>query len=278
MRFGFHTSVAGRVYLAVDRAVERHCETMQIFSSSPRSWQFRALDPADIEEFKARREEAQIDPLVIHAPYLVNLGSASKNIYIKSIKALEQGIEHGEMLQADHLVFHVGSFKGSTRREGLKNVARAIRILLRLNFKLKLLLENTSGAGHSLGSRFEELRFVLDEAKEKGRVGVCLDTAHAFAAGYDLGDKEAVTKTVARFDRIVGLDKLKLVHANDSKKPCGSHGDRHEHIGKGFIGIEGFRAMVNHPRLKDLPCILETPGTSVSQDLKNWRAIKSLQD
>jgi len=276
MRFGFHTSVAGRVYLAVDRAVERHCETMQIFSSSPRSWQWQELNPADIQEFIARRARAQIFPLVLHAPYLVNLGSPFKDIYNKSAKTLKEGVRRGEKLQADYLVFHVGSFKGGDRSEGLKSVARSVRTLFRSNFSLQLLLENTSGAGHSLGSTFEELRFILDEVGEDKRVGVCFDTAHTFAAGYDLSNQDAVAKTMALFDKIVGLEKLKLIHANDSKKPCGARSDRHEHIGKGYIGLDGFKAIVNHPKLKDLPCILETPRMAVGEDMRNLETIRGL--
>lgn len=277
MRFGCHVSVAGKIYLAVDRAEARGCETMQIFSGNPRGWQEVYHFTSDIQEFNTRRKKAQIYPLVIHLPYLVNLGAPDTGVYSKSVEAMLGAIRLTKKLDATYLVFHPGSHRGMGREQGLKKVAEALsHFLPRVNQKIKVLLENTAGQGFSLGSNFNELKFIFEKLNWDRQLGICLDTAHAFAAGYDLSSQGGFEKMLKELNETLGLERLFLVHANDSRTPCGSRVDRHEDIGKGFIGLDGFSRMVNHSFLCDLPCILETPRMDIEDDIRNLTTIRAL--
>ncbi|MDP3013256.1 MAG: deoxyribonuclease IV [Candidatus Subteraquimicrobiales bacterium] len=277
MRFGCHVSIAGKIYLAVDRAEARGCETMQIFSGNPRGWQDTQLLSRNIQEFNRRLKEAKIYPLVIHLPYLVNLGATEKNIRSKSAKAMFNAIERAKKLKASYLVFHPGSHKGKGKEEGLiRVVSSLIHLLPLVGEEIKVLLENTSGAGFNLGANLAEFKFVFEELGWDSRLGICFDTAHALAAGYDLSTKTGLDKTLKELDDVLGIERLYLIHANDSRTPCGSHLDRHEDIGKGYIGLKGFKRIVNHPLLRNLPCILETPHMSLEDDVRNLNAIKAL--
>jgi len=277
VRFGAHVSIAGKIYLAVDRAAKRGCQAMQIFSGNPRSWQSPKIPEADLEEFKIRREKAEIEPLILHLPYLVNLGSPIESVYIKSIDLMSEATRRARQLQAAYLVFHVGSHRGAGKENGLLGVSRALaHILERDDFKGQILLENTAGQKYALGSTFEELRFILSELSWSNRIGVCFDTCHGFAAGYDVSSEDGLERTLSSLDEMVGLERLKVLHANDCKAPLASRIDRHEHIGWGFIGLEGFKGIVNHTELKGLPCILETPRMTYEEDVRNLFILKSL--
>lgn len=275
MRFGFHVSVAEGIHLAVDRALERRCRTFQVFSSSPRTWRTRQIRSAEAAAFRAKVEQSQLAPVVFHAPYLVNLGSGDSTIYEKSLAVMKHGARLADELGVRLFGFHVGNFRTSERERALDRVAGAVTEILRESEEVVVLLENSSGGGTSLGSTYEELATVLNRIEPASRAGVCFDTAHAFAAGYDLRTAAALEKTLMEFDKIVGLHRLMLIHANDSKYDLGTNRDRHEDIGQGFIGIEGFQAIVNHRRLKELPCILETPGL-LEDDSKNLEVIEGL--
>ncbi|MFQ5574394.1 MAG: deoxyribonuclease IV [Terriglobia bacterium] len=275
MRFGFHVSVAEGIHLAVDRALERRCRTFQVFSSSPRTWRTRQVRSAEAAAFRAKVEQSQLAPVVFHAPYLVNLGSGDSTIYEKSLAVMKHGARLADELGVRLFGFHVGNFRTSERERALDRVAGAVTEILRESEEVVVLLENSSGGGTSLGSTYEELATVLNRIEPASRAGVCFDTAHAFAAGYDLRTAAALEKTLMEFDKIVGLHRLMLIHANDSKYDLGTNRDRHEDIGQGFIGIEGFQAIVNHRRLKELPCILETPGL-LEDDSKNLEVIEGL--
>lgn len=277
MRFGVHVSIANKLYLAAERAVERGCEAMQIFSGSPRNWQKLKISPHDVEEFKRRRKRAQIEPLVLHLPYLVNLSSPNKRTSEGSIELLAEAVKRASSLDASLVVFHTGSHKGEGKQRGLLKLVEMLKNFFAAHQALEcdVLLENTAGSGDNLGSTFAELGFILDKAKAP-RLGVCFDTAHGFASGYDVSTARGLEETLDEFEQEIGLDKLRLLHANDSKTPCGSKVDRHQHIGQGFIGLEGFRRMVNHPKLKALPCILETPGMKKEDDIRNLEVIKGL--
>lgn len=271
-------SIAGKIFLAVERAIKRHCQCMQIFSSNPRAWRHSALEEKDVLEFKSRRQNAHISPLVIHAPYLVNLASPSQEIFQKSIILMRDSLGKAEILEADYVVFHIGSHGGMGAEFGLERICEALLGLLLSAYtrETQILLENTAGSGFFLGSRFEEIAIILEGLAWDERVGVCFDTCHGFAAGYDISTSSGLEQTLASFDKLIGIERLRLIHANDSTYALGSRLDRHEHIGEGFIGMKGFERIVNHAGLKDLPCILETPRMSFEDDVRNLDRIKRL--
>ncbi|MDO8885524.1 deoxyribonuclease IV [Candidatus Oleimmundimicrobium sp.] len=277
MKFGCHVSIVGKIYLAVERAILRGCETMQIFSGNPRGWKRAGILDEDIHEFNFRREDAGIDPLVIHMPYLVNLGSPDADIYSRSARAMLDAIERAKKLKASYLVFHPGSHKGAGTKDGLIRISESLKSLTAtLDDNPKILLENTAGSGFNLGAKFEELAFIFEELDWSEKFGVCLDTCHAFAAGYDISTKEGLNDVLRELDEKVGIDRVSLIHANDSCTPLGSRIDRHTDIGKGYIGLGGFKRIVNHPLLRELPCILETPHMSENDDIRNLSLIRSL--
>lgn len=278
MKLGVHVSIAGKIYEAVDRAVALGCNTMQIFSRSPRGWRGAKLKPTDIFEFKQRRKQAQILPLFIHVPYLTNLASPFKKLYELSIKFYIEYLKEAEILGAEYLVSHMGSHKKSSEKDGLKRLTRALNIILKETKGLKviLLLENTSGSGSWLGYKFAHQKRIIQNLRQPERIGLCLDTCHAYSAGYDIATKEGLENTLFEINETAGLNKLKLIHLNDSKDKLGSLHDRHEHIGKGAIGLEAFRRIVKHPKLKDLPFILETPKKSEFDDIMNLKVVRNL--
>ena len=260
MRAGAHVSIAGHIYESVDRAISYGCDCMQIFSRSPRSWRAKELVEEDVIEFRQRRKNAGIDPVVVHIPYLVNLCTPDPQLHARSTVEFTADLARAARIEADFFVSHVGSHKGSGQEMGLAQISSALQqILTEHNSEVLVLLENTSGSANSMGHTFEQLQAIIEAVDMPGRLGICLDTAHAFEAGYDLATAQGLEKTLAELDRWVGIEHLQMIHANDSKTALGSHSDRHEHIGKGQIGLEGFRNIVNHPLLRGLPFILETP-------------------
>ncbi len=275
MRIGFHVSIAGKIYEAVDRADEVGCNTMQIFSRNPRGWQALTLNNYDVAEFKKRRMREDIIPLLVHIPYIINLASPEERLYKKSISAYIDDIKRADALDAEFFVTHLGSHVGQGEEEGIKNFENAINIVIeKAAPKTMILLETTAGSGSCLGYKFEHIAEMIAGIRDGKKIGVCLDTQHIYAAGYDIVDD--LEGVINEFDRIIGLKRLKAVHLNDSKSPLGSRVDRHEHIGKGKIGLKAFRAILNHPKLKTLPFIMETPKKSPDDDINNMKRVLRL--
>lgn len=272
-----HVSIAGSIDQAVDRAKEKHCDTFQVFTRNPRGWKFKKLIPDEVTLFRQKLKESMIEPAVAHMPYLPNLSCPMKMIYKKSVKALTVELDRCAMLGMPYLVTHLGSHLGKGRDIGLERLIEAINAAFDSSRgRTMLLLENTAGTKNSMGSSFEDMREILDHVAEKSRVAVCFDTCHAFAAGYDLRDAESVERTVAELGKVVGLDLLKVVHANDSKGKLASRLDRHEHIGMGQIGEQGFRAILHNDVFRKLPLILETPLDRRGTDVTNLRRLREL--
>mgnify|MGYP000162008545 CR=1 FL=1 len=278
LKIGFHVSIIGRIDEAVDRAVEIGCNTFQIFTRNPRSWKAEELKPDEIRDFTEKVEKYDMQPIFAHMPYLVNLASPRPKIYMLSKKTLKTELERCRILKIPYLVTHLGSHLGAGREKGLKRIIQAINEAYdSTNSEVMLLLENTAGMKNSIGSTFEEIKYIIDNLKSPDLVGVCFDTAHAYAAGYDLRTRRAVEETIHRLDGIIGFERLKLVHLNDSRGGLGSHIDRHEHIGLGNIGEDGFRAILKS-RLGRLPLILETPIDERRSDVENLLKVLELAE
>jgi len=279
MLLGAHISAAGGVSLVPPRAVELGCNTLQFFSRNPQRWRSRSLDVSQGSGFRKAREEAGISPVFIHSPYLINLASPEKGLFTVSVNAVVEDIRDAFLLGVDHIVIHMGSHKESGEDAGLLRLSAALNTIIKNtgDYPSGILLENSSGAGNCLGYEFKHLRRVMDALEDPVRVGVCLDTAHAFAAGYDISSAVGLGRLIKEIDGQVGLKRLKLIHLNDSKSACGSRVDAHEHIGKGLIGMAGIGRIVNHPALSELPFILETPKDSPKADTVNLNRVKKLR-
>lgn len=260
-RFGAHMSIAGGLPLAVDRAAAHGCDALQIFTKNASQWRGRPLGPDEVRTFRRRVEESRIAPVVSHASYLINLAARDRALRQRSLDAMGDEIDRAEALGLLGVVLHPGASTHGDVAGGLDLVGDALAGLLaaRRRGTTMVLLEQTAGQGSSLGSSFEEIAAILGRVNGHRRVGVCLDTCHLLAAGYDIASKAGVLATFRAFDRVIGFDRLRVVHANDSRKPCGSRVDRHAHIGEGFVGLEGFRHIVNDRRIAGLPVLLETP-------------------
>ena len=276
MPIGAHVSIAGRVYDAIPRATAIGCECLQIFVGSPRQWRLVEYDPADIAEFRRRRARAGLDPLVAHASYLVNFATADPELFRRSVDSLTHTVRGMEALGGLGAITHLGSTLGAAWDECRDRVARALRTVLTRTSRAMVLLEGS--AGGTIGGTFEQLREIIDAAGGSLRLGVCLDTAHLFAAGWDIRTPAGLAETVDAFDRRVGLARLRVLHFNDSKNTLGSRLDRHENIGAGRIGRGGFRAVFGHPALRDLPGLIETPGFDLQgPDRRNVMTLKTLR-
>jgi len=280
IRIGIHTSIAGDIAGALDLAHGLGANALQIFSASPRMWAggTARIAPADSDRFRARRRELQLGPLVIHGNYLINLASPNPVLRARSVQAFHQELVRALSLGADYLVIHPGSSLGTANgpaiaavAQGLKQAARGLKL-----DELRILIENTAGQGSSLGARFDELQAILDGCRDLP-LGVCIDTAHTFAAGWDLRSAEGLEAALREIDGTVGLDRVAVVHVNDSKTPLGSRVDRHEHVGKGRIGLEAFTRILNHPLLAGRAFILETPIDKPGDDRRNvtvlWKLV-----
>jgi len=250
---------------------------MQIFSRNPRGWQAARLDAADTEEFKRLKLKYDIRPVAVHIPYIINLSSPDDNLYKKSIKAYIEDMERADSLGAEYFVTHLGSHVGSGEKNGIKRFYKALDgIIKKARPKTTILLENTAGSGDGIGYKFEHLKRIIDGLGDAGRVGVCLDTAHTFESGYDIKTRSGLEKTLEEFDKLLGLDLIKVVHFNDSLSGLGSHVDRHQHIGRGNIGQEALGRIINHPRIRDAAFIMETPKESERDDKRNLAAARKL--
>jgi deoxyribonuclease-4 len=277
MILGLHVSIAGSIDKSVDRAVALNCKTFQIFTRNPRGWQFQDLKHEDTNLFKKKCKDNDIKFPIAHMPYLPNLASPKDEIYDKSTKTLTNELNRCHSLGIPYLVTHLGSHLGKGTMYGINRVIDACNIALSNNKKSMILLENTAGTKNSIGSTFENIKYILDNTDDK-KVGICFDTAHAFAAGYDLRSNEDVKRTMDLFDDIIGLEKIKVIHLNDSKASFNSHSDRHQHISLGYIGEHGFKAILKHKITKTCPLILETPVDSIRDDVGNLRKVKEIKD
>ena len=261
----------------MDRASERGCETMQIFVSNPRGWRHSEIPPEDISLFRARCEEEGIEPVFVHTIYLINLAAPDDDIWERSINSLVMNVEAAARLGSAAVVTHLGSHGGEGEGFGMERVIRALEtVLTRCGDCVPILLETTAGSGNSVGHTFAQLGGILGAFKGDARLGLCFDTCHAFAAGYELRTPQGLDETLEELDSEIGLERLELVHANDSKGDIGSRLDRHQHIGRGMLGMEAFGRMANHPALVDMPWILETPEMTVKWDRENLQHIRSL--
>jgi deoxyribonuclease-4 len=276
VKVGVHVSIAGSLDLAVDRAKDAGCDVFQIFSRNPRGWAYPPLTGEVVHEFRAKVKTTGIIP-VSHMPYLPNPASPKTEIYEKSIASLTAELDRCGQLGIPYLVTHLGHHLGDGMAGGRARVIRAISTALGSSAAdVMLLLENTAGEKNSVGSSFEHIRAIIDGLPEKQRTGVCFDTCHAFAAGYELRTAEGLEETLAQFDEQVGLRSLKLIHLNDTKGERGSGLDRHEHIGMGFIGEDGFRRILRHKAISSLPLICETPVDERRDDRGNIAKVREL--
>jgi len=278
VRLGVHVSVAGGVDRAVSRAREKGCDAFQIFSSNPRSWRSKPISCESVERFLALHGQSGLYPAVDHMPYLPNLASAKEEVYSKSVEALARELARCQTLGMQYLVTHLGSHLGAGKQRGLARIVNALQtVFSKIDSDTILLLENSSGTKNSMGSTFSDIADILQSLpSERRRLGVCLDTCHLYAAGYDLRTPLALQTTLDQFHDCIGLQNLMLVHLNDCRGSLGSHLDRHEHIGLGQIGEEGFNAILVHPSLAGLPMILETPVDARRDDLGNLDAARRL--
>ena len=319
MRIGAHMSVAGGVSKAVERAVVHGCEALQIFSKNANRWASPPLDPAEVRTFRRRIDETAVRPVVSHASYLINLATTSPALRAQSMAAFIDELDRAHMLGLLGVVLHPGtntapvgfapavpparslagpptprsvrasSLMLATEEDALRLIAQSIRAAFKARPRRKtmVLLEHTAGQGRTVGHRFEHLAAIIGHLDGSPRVGVCLDTCHLIASGYDIVTDAGYRETFETFDRLVGLDRLKVFHGNDSKRPCGSRVDRHEHIGEGCLGLEPFRRLLHDPRFNDLPILIETeksPAPSSPRaiiadplDMKNLETLRRLR-
>ncbi|MFQ5975184.1 MAG: deoxyribonuclease IV [Candidatus Hydrothermarchaeales archaeon] len=277
MNLGVHVSISGSIDMAFDRAEEKGCDTFQIFTRNPRGWVFKDISYEAKKRFLKKSKEAHIAPVIDHMPYLPNLASPKDDIYEKSISSLCAELRRCKQLEIPYLITHLGSHLGEGKDKGFKRIVKGINFALNeVENDVMLLLENTAGTRNSMGTYLEDIRHIIESIDEQARMGVCFDTSHAFAAGYDLRTETAVDETMADFDDVIGFKRLKIVHINDSRGDLCSCVDRHEHIGMGFIGEEGFKAILKHKRIKKLPLILETPVDERRDDYGNMAKVREL--
>jgi len=280
VRLGAHMSIAGGLEKAPLRGKQVGCDTIQIFTKSNRQWRAKPLSDVEVEAFKANLALTGIGPVVAHDCYLVNLAAPDRSVWRKSVAAFRVELERTERLAIPYLVTHPGSHGGAGEPEGIRRVAEALDLLhdARPPFRTEILLETTAGQGSSLGHRFDQLAAILARIEQGHRIGLCLDTCHVFAAGYDIRSEAAYRNTVDELDACLGLSRLKAIHLNDSKGDLGSRLDRHEHIGEGRLGLPSFRRLLTDPRLRHIPMILETPKDpdSVIADRRNLTRLRRL--
>ena len=279
MLFGAHESISGGIYKAIERGKQATCDVIQIFNKSNNQWRAAALKPDEIDKFVALQEETGVTAATSHTSYLINIASPDKDLNEKSYKSLKEEMERCETLRIPNLVMHPGSHVGSGEQAGLDKIAESINRLLDdlIDNNVCLLLETTAGQGTNLGCTFEQLAYIIDKVEDKAHIAVCLDTCHVFAAGYPITNPKDYKNTMKQFDDVIGLDRLRIIHMNDSLREFDSRKDRHEHIGKGNIGLDGFRNFVNDRRLNKVPMIIETPkGEDLKEDIENLRVLRNL--
>ncbi len=278
MYLGAHVSTSGGVNKAPANGVQLGCEAIQIFTKNQMQWRAKPFTPSEIESYREEFKNSNLQVAVSHDSYLINLASPEEAKLAQSLSSFEDEVERCEQLSVPYLVFHPGSHVGAGEKAGLATIAASLNHVLKnkKGYKTQLLLETTAGQGSNLGYRFEQLAEIIGMVKENDRLGVCVDSCHIFAAGYDIRSRAVYEETFQLFDSIIGLSKIKAFHLNDSKKGLASKVDRHEHIGEGAIGLEAFRLIVNDDRFHGLPMLLETPGGDVEYE-KNLRVLKGLR-
>ena len=276
---GAHMSIAGGVHAAIERACSIHCTAMQIFVKNNMQWFARPLTRTEIRAFLEHAQRCRLASVFAHANYLINLGATNPQFHANSLRALSEELIRADQLELPFLVMHPGAHLGAGDEAGLRKIVASLDAVFAVNpkIKTKIALETTAGQGSCLGHTFEQLAFVIDNVRERERLCVCLDTAHIFAAGYDITSDAAVQKTFREFDRVIGRDRLAAIHINDSKTGRGSRVDRHAHIGEGKIGLAAFRFVMNAPRFRRIPKVLETPkGKDLKEDVANMTKLRKL--
>jgi deoxyribonuclease-4 len=279
MKFGAHMSISGGLHKAFGHGERAGCDTIQIFSKNQQQWRGKPLGEQEIALFQAEQQRTGFGPLIVHDSYLINLASPKDELWEKSIAAFADELERCAALGIPYLVTHPGAHTGSGEEVGLRREAEALNRLFDAGVggDVLVLLETTAGQGTCLGYRFEHLAQLIELVGHAERLGVCVDTCHLLAAGYDIRTPEACAATFDEFDRVIGIERIKAFHLNDSQKDLGSRVDRHTHIGDGCVGLEGFRAVVNDPRFADLPMILETPkDDDLAEDIENLAKLREL--
>jgi deoxyribonuclease-4 len=279
LRLGVHVSIEGGIDQAVDRAKQLACTTFQIFTRNPRGWRFKPLADDEVHAFVRKSQAAGFDAIIAHMPYLANLASPVEALYKQSVETLVAEVGRCGQLGIRYLVTHLGSHLGSGKAFGARRIIGACQRALRQQpNNVTILLENTAGQKNSNGSSVDDLRFLLDGIEPQERVGVCFDTCHAFAAGYDLRTEGAVHRTLELFEEAVGFRNVHVIHLNDSKGELNCGADRHEHIGRGYIGERGFRAFLRQDRIRPLPLILETPIDAQRDHAGNLKKVRQLAE
>jgi deoxyribonuclease-4 len=275
-RIGFHAPITGGLHNALLTSRELGCDTVQIFSRNPRGWKAKPLAPEDVKTFRRVRKETKISPVAIHANYLINLAASDPEMRAKSIESFREEVERGMVLGANYLVFHPGSARGACEADGIATCIQSLKIAcagLELG-SFRILLENTAGQGECIGHRFEHLGEIIKGCPEL-KLGVCLDTSHAFTAGYDLREEDGLRAMIQSLQRNVGTKRVRAIHFNDSRAEYNSRVDRHWHIGAGQIGTEALRRVAQHPSLAHAAFILETPYKLPSDNMPNINALRS---
>lgn len=278
MNLGAHVSVAGGLHLAFENARVCGANVIQIFSKNSTQWKAKPITEEDAKLFKEKQEETGLGPVLVHDSYLINLCAPDPVMLAKSRNAFQEELDRCEILGIPYLVTHPGSHLGQGEDEGLRRNAESLNELFKRTkgYKVKVLLETTAGQGTNIGWRFEHIRAIMDRVKYPERVAVCYDTCHTLAAGYDFRTKEGYERVFDEFDRVIGIEKLEAFHLNDSKRDLGARVDRHEHIGKGFLGLEPFRLLLNDKRFQKIPMVLETP-MAVEMHADNLKVLRSLR-
>lgn len=260
MKLGRHLSISGGIDKAFDEAVKINTNSLQIFTKSPRSWKKKTITEQEIDKTKEKRKKYDIKKLVVHSSYLVNLASPDEELYEKSKQELKEDYYQAGQLDANFYVFHPGNYVKSTKNEGIKRIIDAVKeVLNEVDNNTKLLIENTAGAGTEIGSKLDELKNIMEKVNNYKRLGLCLDLCHLYAAGYDISKKDGIEALIKKVKHIIGLKHLELIHLNDSEFDLNTNKDRHAHIGEGKIGLENFKYIINHDKLKDTLFIIETP-------------------
>ena len=276
---GSHMSISGGMYRAFERAAQTGCTTMQVFTKNNNRWDSRPYSPGDVEQYLLAAARSPVGPVFAHCTYLINLCAVDRDVLRRSRAALQDELGRCEALGISGLIVHPGSHVGAGEGDGIRRIAESLNVTHAQTPKYRTLsiLETTAGQGSSIGYRFEQLSGIIDQVDKKDRMAVCFDTCHVFAAGYDISTTGGWDETIGAFDDVVGLRRLAAIHVNDSRKALGSRVDRHDHIGKGKIGLTGFRALMNDPRLANVPKILETEKSDdMHEDIENMNVLRSL--
>ncbi|MFQ5456109.1 MAG: deoxyribonuclease IV [Nitrospirota bacterium] len=276
---GAHMSISGGICNSLYRGLGVGCNVIQIFTKNSTRWKAKRLEASDIAKFRIAEEETAVSAIAAHDSYLINFGTSIEENRERAVDAFYEEVERTEALDIPYLIFHPGSHLGTGVEEGIIRIAHSLNIIIERSegFRVKLILETTAGQGSNIGYRFEQLRDIIKRVYKPERIGICFDTCHVFAAGYDIRDRQGYEKTFEQFEDILGIDYIKVFHLNDSKKELCSRVDRHEHIGKGFIGIDAFKYLLNDKRFKNIPMILETPkGKDMKEDVMNLTTLRGL--